>query len=272
MPPRFVGGCQGTRSPARFWLHPEPERERLQAGAPSVQKAGRDFVPEYGNGPRCWNRIGEHPRDTATMVTASARAARGRRNGADDDARLARAQPFSISSTARRRGPDQAPATHPLRPRRRGLVACVLPHAHATAPARRAGGEPAPDDARRRAGHRAAPAARRPSVTGSPTGRSASVNTVARRTHGPRRGETKIAVLPIQPSPACVAAVLWAKTPAFVQSKSPTSDLPWAGRARLRRHGRGAATPRPARQSRGRRSRAGTRRSRQPSDRGRRRR
>ena len=38
-----------------FWLHPAPEPERLQAEAPSVQKAGRDFVPEYGNGPRGWN-------------------------------------------------------------------------------------------------------------------------------------------------------------------------------------------------------------------------
>ena len=59
-----------------------------------------------------------------------------------------------------------------------------------------------------------------PSVTGSAAASSASVNTVVRRTHGPSRGETKIAVLPIQPSPACVAAVLWAKTPAAVMSLS----------------------------------------------------
>ncbi len=42
--------------------------------------------------------------------------------------------------------------------------------------------------------------------------------------------------------------------------RSSTSDPPWAGRTRLRRHGHGEATPRPARQSRGRRSRVGTRR------------
>jgi len=39
-----------------FCLHPAPAQEALQAKAPSVQRTGRDFIPEYENGPRGWNR------------------------------------------------------------------------------------------------------------------------------------------------------------------------------------------------------------------------
>ena len=63
----------------------------------------------------------------------------------------------------------------------------------------------------------------RPSVTGTPAARSRSVNTVARRTLGPASGETNNPVLPIQPSPARVAAVLWANTPA--ESQSPVAGV-----------------------------------------------
>ena len=79
--------------------------------------------------------------------------------------------------------------------------------------------------ARRTGVEAGAAAAAAPSVTGTPTVRSRSVNTVARRTLGPASGDTNSAVLPIQPRPARVAAVLWAKTPAASQSPDSGAEL-----------------------------------------------
>src|SRR6056297_675186 len=48
-------------------------------------------------------------------------------------------------------------------------------------------------------------------VTGSPTGKSQSVNTVPRRTLGPNSGVTSNPFFPTQPNPDLVAAVLCEK-------------------------------------------------------------
>ena len=125
-------------------------------------------------------------------------------------------------------------------------------------PARQATSRPAPAG---QASRQRGSSPQRPSVTGMPTSSCRSVNTVARRTLGPASGDTNSPVLPIQPRPARVAAVLWAKTPAASQSPDSGRSAVDGGRGADRLVAALRAGPRPARRRRRRagRSGAGTR-------------
>ena len=74
-------------------------------------------------------------------------------------------------------------------------------------------------------------AAQRLSVMGTPAGSGRSVKTVVSRTAAPNRADTYTAVLPIQPRPAWVAAILCENTPGSPQSSTGGSS--WGPAIRL---------------------------------------